>query len=333
MINISKDNHNLSITQYNLENKQEWDDFVDKSRNGTFLHKINYLHYHINRFNDCSLIIKNSDQIVALLPGNIEKEIFYTHQGLTFGGLITRKETKAEDILTYFNLINEYLLIEKKISKVIYKAIPHIFSSIPAQEDEYALFRLGARIISSGLASTIRMDNRQPYSSSRKNNIKKALKYDFEIKIDYSYDEFWVILNNNLMKFHNTRPVHNISEIKKLKKDFDNNIRLYSVYLNSECIAGVIIYIFDNVAHAQYTAASEYGKKISALDYLYDHLINRIFKEINYFSLGTSVENNGYYLNEGLISQKQGFGGRGVLYQQFEYEVKNTIINKKENLT
>lgn len=333
MMNFSKDNLNLSITQYNQGNKLEWDDFVDASRNGIFLHKINYLHYHIERFNDCSLIIKKNDYVVALLPGNIEKEVFYTHQGLTFGGLITLKETKAEDVLIYFNLINEYLFNEKKISKVIYKAIPHIYSSIPAQEDEYALFRLGARIISSGLSSAIRMDERQPYSSQRKKNIKKAQKYDFEIKTDYSYDEFWVILSDNLMKFHNTTPVHNITEIKKLKNDFDNNIKLYSVYLKSECIAGVIMYISDNVAHAQYTAASEYGKKISALDYLYDHLINKVFKNTNYFSLGTSVENNGYYLNEGLVNQKQGFGGRGVIYQQFEYEVKNIIHNKKENLS
>ncbi len=325
-------NHYLSVTQYEEKNQSEWDDFVGKSRNGTFLHKINYFHYHIDRFNDCSLIIKKNDQIVALMPGNIENDIYYTHKGLTFGGLITQYETKAEDVLSYFNIINKYLENEKKITKVIYKAIPHIYSRIPAQEDEYALFRLDAKLLGCGLSSVICMDKKQPYSSQRIKSIKKARKYEFEIKVDYSYSDFWVILTNNLMEFHNTAPVHSLSEINKLKNFFADNIKLYSVYLEGECIAGVIMYITDNVAHAQYTSANKHGKKISALDFLYDYLINKAFTNTQYFSFGTSVEAQGYYLNESLINQKQGFGGRGVLYQQFEYDVKNIINNKKENL-
>jgi hypothetical protein len=323
-------NQSLFVKQYEEKNQYEWDDFVEKSRNGTFLHKINYFHYHKDRFNDCSLLIKKNDQLVALLPGNIENEIYHSHRGLTYGGLITLNETKAEDVLNYFNIINEYL-INKKIKKVLYKAIPHIYSNTPAQEDEYALFRLGADLISCGISSAIYRDERVPYSSQRIKSIKRALRYDLEIKIDYSYDDFWRILTNNLMKSHNATPVHSLSEIKKLKTYFDDNIKLYSVYLEGECIAGVVMYITDYVAHPQYTAASERGKKISAVDYLYDYLINNSFNKTKYFDFGVSVENLGQYLNEGLINQKQGFGGRGVLYQQFEYDVKNIIHNKKEN--
>ena len=37
-----------------------------------------------------------------------------------------------------------------------------------------------------------------------------------------------------------------------------------------------------------------------------------------YFDFGISTENNGKFLNEGLISQKEGFGGRTTVYQTFE---------------
>ncbi|WP_019415892.1 GNAT family N-acetyltransferase [Paenisporosarcina sp. TG20] len=323
-------NDEISVIQYEMKYQSEWDDFVDKSKNGTFLHKINYFHYHKERFNDCSLIIKRNDQIVALMPGNIENEIFYTHSGLTFGGLITLNDTKVEDVLIYFNIINEYL-INIKIKKVIYKAIPHIYPSIPAQEDEYALFRLGATLVSSRISSVINRDDRLNFSSLRRRNIRKAKKYNLEIKTDSSYEDFWFILTENLLKSHKVIPVHSLSEMMKLKVNFADNIKLYCVYLKEECLAGVVIYISVNVAHVQYISSNENGKKLAALDFLFDHLINNVYKDIKYFDLGTSVEDQGLYLNQGLIFQKQGFGGRGVLYQQFEYDVKNIIFNKKEN--
>ena len=320
----------ISIKEFEERDKIEWDEFIDNSKNGTFLHKIDYLHYHLDRFNDCSLLIKEKNKIVAVMPGNIEDSTFYTHKGLTYGGLLILPEAKIEDVILYFNLINQYLKEEKQIRKVIYKSIPYIYSSIPSQENEYVLFRLGAKLISTGISSTICIDQRLPLSSLRKRGIKKAGKYNLEIKNDYNYEDFWEVLTDNLKKTHNTKPVHNLSEMQKLKRLFNDNIKLFGVYYENECLAGVVMYISKNVAHVQYISASEKGKKISALDFLFDYLINQVFIDVKYFDFGTSVESDGNYLNEGLIFQKQGFGARAVLYQQFEYEVNRIIENKRE---
>ena len=40
-----------------------------------------------------------------------------------------------------------------------------------------------------------------------------------------------------------------------------------------------------------------------------------------YFDFGISSEDNGQILNEGLISQKEGFGGRTVVYQTWRLNV------------
>ncbi|MCP3761373.1 GNAT family N-acetyltransferase [Domibacillus sp. A3M-37] len=320
---------NYTISQYSQKDKVEWDIFIDKSKNGTFLHKIDYLHYHLDKFIDCSLIIRKRNLIVALMPGNIEDDVFFSHKGLTYGGLLILPGTKIEDVILYFTLINQYLKEEKGINKVVYKPIPYIYSDIPSQEDEYALFRLNASLISSGIASVINLNEKIPYNSCRKRKIKKAQKYNLEIKTDYSYEDFWDILTSNLQRTHNASPVHKLSEIKTLKKLFPDNIKLFSIYLEDVCLAGAVIYITKNVAHVQYISANENGKKISALDFLFDYLINQAFENMKYFDFGTSVEKKGYYLNEGLSFQKQGFGARGVLYQQYEYETKNVIQNDK----
>ncbi len=40
------------------------------------------------------------------MPGNIEEDFFYSHKGLTYGGLLILSETKIEDVILYFNRIN-----------------------------------------------------------------------------------------------------------------------------------------------------------------------------------------------------------------------------------
>ena len=165
------------------------------------------------------------------------------------------------------------------------------------------------------------MDERLPFSTLRKRGMKKARKFDLEIKKDYSFEDFWNILSENLENIYGTKSVHAINEITQLKNCFQENIELYSVYMEGKCVAGVVMYQTEKVAHVQYISANEFGKEISALDFLFDHLINQVYKNISYFDFGTSVENQGYYLNEGLSFQKQGFGARGVVYQQFEYEL------------
>ena len=42
---------------YTSSHKNDWDDFIDKSRNGTFLLKRDFMEYHADRFTDHSLMI------------------------------------------------------------------------------------------------------------------------------------------------------------------------------------------------------------------------------------------------------------------------------------
>ena len=77
----------------------------------------------------------------------------------------------------------------------------------------------------------------------------------------------------------------------------------------------------ENIIHVQYISASEQGKALGALDLLFDELINCTFSHIPLFDFGQSTENSGLLLNNNLIFQKEGFGGRGVVYDIYKYEI------------
>jgi hypothetical protein len=77
----------------------------------------------------------------------------------------------------------------------------------------------------------------------------------------------------------------------------------------------------EKVVHVQYISANEKGKELGALDFLFDRLINFEFCNFPIFDFGQSTENLGNYLNENLIFQKEGFGGRGVTYDTYRYEL------------
>ncbi|MGI2327672.1 GNAT family N-acetyltransferase [Planococcus sp. YIM B11945] len=319
----------FSVTQFEDADRADWDAFIERSKNATFLHKIDYLHYHKDRFPDCSLLLWKKGKLFALMPGTTEGNAFYTHKGLTYGGLLLLPDAKMEDVIECFNAVNHFLQ-EKGIERVVYKAIPYIYAQLPAQEDEYALFRLDAKRISSGISTTIQLDARLPYHAMRKKAIKRAVQANLEIRLDAPIEDFWPILEGNLQKNFGVTPVHSLAEIKQLKAAFPENIRVYTAYKDDECVGGLLMYLTDRVSHLQYCAGSDKGKEQGALDLLFDFVITEAAKDKSYFDFGVSVENGGHYLNKGLIAQKQGFGGRGVVYQQFEYRTANQIGDLKE---
>ena len=153
-----------------------------------------------------------------------------------------------------------------------------------------------------------RIDFYNDLPPEKKNNFLNIIKNDYTIydnliglfpKIKRKNIEKYVhLIESKLNKGNNRHEIKNYytvhaglieflldnSDIESLK--FNDNIKLYSVYLEDVCIAGVVMYISEKVAHAQYTSANEIGKKLHALDFLYDYLINEKFTKYSYFDFG-----------------------------------------------
>ena len=320
----------ITVTRYTPQKHQTWNEFVKQSRQGTFLFDRNYMDYHQDRFHDHSLMIYYKDKLYALLPANevvsasnneIPQKELVSHQGLTYGGLLTCNKMTAELTCETFEAIGNYLK-QEGFSKLTYKAIPWIYHKIPSEEDLYALIHVGKASLSAReISTTILLQNKLRFSEQRRRGVNKAKKNSLIIRQSSQEDvfAFWNILNNNLQQKYHTRPVHSNEELQLLMSRFPENIIGYSVLKDEEVIAGTIIFISPQVIHTQYIGASEKGKEEGALDLLFDYLINQKKWNAPYFDFGKSTEDRGNYLNTNLIHQKEGFGGRGVAYDTYEW--------------
>lgn len=313
----------VEIRRYTTDDKQRWDEFVALSKNATFLHYRDYMDYHSDRFNDHSLMAFNDkEKLIALLPANADGDTLYSHQGLTFGGWLTQvKHFNANNMLEIFDSMCAYLQANG-FHSLIYKAIPHIYHKYPAEEDLYALFRHHATIETCNISTVaIPASSYNKYGNSTKLNIKKAVHSGMTIEESHEFSEFWQLLTKHLKLRYNTTPVHSLEEIQLLHTRFPQNIRLFEVHFQNELIAGCVFYTSDNVAHSQYTATSEIGMEMDAVAFLHNHLLHNVFADMPYYDFGTSNENNGLILNKGLISQKEGLGGRGIAYVIYKIQL------------
>ncbi len=310
----------FEIKRYTAGHQEEWNAFVAKSKNGTFLFDRRYMDYHSDRFADSSLMFYRESKLYAILPANRVGDTLCSHQGLTYGGLLMDEACTAEGVLHLFMDMNAWLKGEG-VNRVVYKPIPYIYATLPAEEDLYALFRSGARLVARGISSTMDFNRLLKWRHDRHTALNRSRRNGLMVRQVDDMSEFWTILTDNLVNRHGVRPVHTLEEMKLLKERFADNITLYeAIGEDGEVLAGMLLYRCGRVLHSQYLAASPEGKKVGAIEAIIDVVLD--VEKADYFDFGISTEEDGHVLNEGLISQKEGFGGRGVCYDRYEYSLQ-----------
>ena len=316
-------NSTFSVKKYTSQDKSLWNDFVHSAKNATFLFHRDFMDYHSDRFEDHSLLILKNGKVVGLLPANIFDKNLYSHQGLTYGGLVTNKKTKLKEFTENFQHLLQYLNNEG-IEKLQMKLLPKIYNILPSDEIDYLLFITNAEIIRTDVLSVIDSQNHLKIASNRLEGIKKAKKNELRIEEGNDFEPFWnSILTPNLALRHDALPVHSVGEITQLAKDFPENILQFNVFKENEIVGGATIFETENVAHVQYISASEDKQQLGTLDFLFEYLINKRFKEKRFFDFGTSNENQGKNINEGLLYWKECFGARSISQQFFEVKTAN----------
>lgn len=308
----------FEIRRYSPEFVDDWNGFVASSKNGTFLFDRRYMDYHADRFIDHSLMIYRRGRLYALLPGNVNGDTFYSHQGLTYGGLLMNDKTTAADVVEIFRMINAYLRAEG-LKTVVYKPVPWIYHQQPSEEDLYAIIQVCDVRITRGLSSAITREHLNEWYRIRQNGVQKAKKAGVRIEQTEDYHSFWHILSNNLRERYGLNPVHTVEEIELLHQRLPENIRLFVAKEGQQTIGGCVLYVTGRVVHSQYIAASPRGRELHALDLLFEEVIAQSLKNHAYFDFGISTEKQGTYLNQQLIYQKEGFGGRGICYEWYKW--------------
>jgi len=318
----------IKIVEYTSLDQQEWDTFVSNSPVSNFQHSRRFLSYHGSRFNDKSLLIRSAKgKLIAVFSAAEaigDSQIVVSHPGATFGGLVASEKFGGDLCLKTLKMIAEYYQ-KNGYKELIYKPVPHIYHISPAQDDLYALFRLGASRVQSDLSATIDLKNRKAIGSRRRRGFKKAISFGVQIKAGKEYIEpIWKLIVDNLQRKHQASPVHSLDEIKCLQQKFPEEIDFIAAELNGELVSGVVLFYSKNVAHAQYIASSKKGYQVSGLDVVFEYCIDQSrCSSMRYFDFGTSNENNGCLLNSGLYEFKSEFGAGGVIYDRYKLLLDN----------
>ena len=282
-----------------------------------------YLSYHVDRFQDISLVIKdNKNKVVGLFPAAIYPANtlrVVSHPGLTYGGILHTGSLNGENMLLALVAVCVHYA-SLGMETLRYKSVPNIYHRIPSADDSYALFQLGATRYRCDLSCVIDLDNPTQPSQRRQRGLKKALKNGVQVKFGVEFaEQLWSVLEDNLKKKHGAKPVHTFEEIILIHSLFPENVEFAIALYNSQVVAGVVLFSTPTVLHTQYIASSATGYKLCALDAVIQSCINKAKSDRKrYFSFGTSNEEEGKYLNMGLYQFKSEFGASGLVHEFYE---------------
>ncbi len=311
----------FKIVKYTARLQNEWDDLIQRSSNGTFLHLRNYMDYHSHRFDDYSLMIYEDTKLRAVLPAHLKNNEVWAHQGLTYSDFIFQKKIKLERKIAIVAQSLKFLY-QKNIYNLHIRSIPFAFQSITDESSNYIYHKADGEIRQLKPFFIIDQRNGIAPNQNRKRNYKKLLKLDYQIDNKISdLALFWQIVEENLKYRYQTLPIHSFEEIQILSHRFPDQIKLFTVKRNGQILAGVLVYFINKTVHFQYPHALNNPESRNAIEFLIYELVQK-FKDFAYISFGTSAVNNNN-LNGNLVYWKESFGAKVINQLLFDIKTQN----------
>ncbi len=313
----------IRVRCYEASDAERWDALCARAHGATFLHSRRFLSYHGERFADRSLVFEDDRGrwlgAMPLAQDPDDAAHWISHPGITYGGVVHDGALRGEAMLEALQSAGAWAR-ERGARRLGVKPMPQIYALAPAQEEVYALSRLGAQRVRCDLASCIDLAHRLPLSERRRRALSKAHRSGLrQAEGPQWLPPLWPVLEENLARAHGRRPVHRLDEMQLLADRFPQQIRC-RVALRETCVvAGLVLFVTPRVRHAQYIASSEEGQSLAALDFLFDHEIAQAqTMQQRYFSFGISTEDGGRILNQGLHRFKSEFGAGGIVHEHYE---------------
>jgi hypothetical protein len=316
-----------AVRSYYPEDACGWEDLVARACNGTFLHTRRFISYHGERFRDRSLVLRDRrKRIVGVLPAAeapSDPEMIISHPGLTYGGIVHDGTLRGAAMVGALDaIVSHYRSLGYR--RLRYKAVPSVFHALPAEDDLYALFRLGARRYRCDLSVALDLAERGRVTRRRLHSRRRAERQG--VRVEEDWDDiagFWRVLEHNLASRHGASPLHSVAEIQMLHERFPDAVLLINAKIGADLVGGALLFLSDRVSRAQYTATTELGRAACATDPLMERAIDVATKRgCRYFDFGTCTLDEGRILHQDLYHFKASFGGGGVLYDHYELDLQ-----------
>lgn len=311
------------VEWYDNVHFEEWDQFIqEKAVNGTLLQMRKFLSYHpVERFKDCSVIVKEKEAIVAVCPacelcenGN---KVFMSHGGSTYGGLIVSANVchHIENIRQIIKVVENFLR-NFGFSKIIYKQTPDLLSLSKNDLLDFCLRyegyderqELNLYIDFENYSEPITIN----FNKERRRWVKKCTNERMELKELQTKDEISVfhdILSENLKKYEKF-PAHTVEEMLLLRNILKDEVKFWGIGFNGQMAAGAMTFYFKKVRcmHTQYLAADPELNEYSPMSFLYYSIIDYAMKQgYRNVSWGIITDHEGN-VNWNLCRTKESYG-------------------------
>lgn len=233
--------NNYSVKKYQKSDYLAWNAFVGQAKNATFLFYRDFMEYHEDRFEDFSLLIYNEQKLVAVLPANRVGDTVYSHQGLTYGGLLYSPKLNGEKVAAILDSLL-FFFKKNKLQSFYFKPIPSFYSSKGNAEMDFFLLKKGAFLDKKEMNLAVNLTMPLTISKSKLKHFRKIEELDLELVEEHELESFWkLVLEPRLLEKYDTKPVHTLQEITGLKEHFPNNIKQFSAYYQNFIVAGITV--------------------------------------------------------------------------------------------
>lgn len=312
----------MYIEKYNQSLKEIWEDFVEKSSNGTIFHKRRFLSYHPpKRFTENSLVFKDNN-IISLFPAVDFNGILSSHKGASYGGFVFKENITLKETYEIVDALLNYA-IKSRFKGIEITFPPMIYYTRPNNYFEFVLMTKGFKFRKRELSSYIPVleEPFDIFKQEARTAVRKAIKSGVSIVLSEDLKEFYKILEKNLSMRHNVKPTHTMEELLKLKKLFPDKIWLNAAFYKEKMIAGTLIFeVNPRVGLAFYISHDEEYKHLRPVNLLFYETLKLFYlKGIKYLDLGTFTLN--MVPNMGLGRFKESLGGRGIFRDTYFIEI------------
>ncbi len=236
----------IEVVEYREKRREEWEDFVERSSNGTIFHLQKFFDYHPKkRFKHIHFLLEKEGKVISLFPAALQDaskdRTLVSHPGSSYGGFVFKKNIGIKESITVVERLLRYLR-KKGFKRIILTQPPIVYQKILNNYLDFALWICGARYLKRELSAVIETseDPLSTFKPEARTAVRKSIKLGVEVRETQDYHHFYEILKENLKMRHSVDPTHSLDELLHLARIFPEEIRLFGAYLGEELIGGIV---------------------------------------------------------------------------------------------
>lgn len=237
----------ISVHPYTSADRAEWDDFVERSNNGTMFHLQKFLDYHPEgKWNFHHLMFREEGRLVGVLPAGLNaKGELWSPVGASYGSIVV-EDTAYERCERIVDALVDYLR-EAGIRDAYLIPPPLIYTLNYSQHTEYAMLYRKADFELHYISHAIDLKHGDAFMDhfdpTARKSIRRILREGaVTIRESDDYATFHEILVENKAR-HNVRPTHTLEDLLRLRELMPDKLRLNMVYYEGQAIAGSLLFL------------------------------------------------------------------------------------------